>query len=376
MTKEAKQIVQQDIQDIVYRMGVEAFDFEGKEVLISGACGFLGSWFIGVFAYLNKYVLSKPVTVYAIDSFIAADKENSILDLSEWNDPNIQFMRQDIATMELAGQGGGVGDHVDYIIHAAGIASPVYYRKYPVETIDGMVLGLSNLLKFAAKKPVTSFLNFSSSEIYGNPRPENVPTPEEYYGNVSCIGPRSCYDESKRMGEAMCIAYHRIHNVPVKWVRPFNVYGPGMRRTDDRLVPKFTYQMLTGQEVTVHVPGSQTRTLCYISDAMVGFFRCLLQGKNGEVYNIGSDGPEVSVQTLARLMKRTFAPEAKLTEIEMPTEYPTDQAQRRCPVITKAEKDFGYWPKVTLQEGLKRTWHWCAESLIKEERGDHETVTS
>lgn len=345
--------VQNDINEIASRVGVAIMDLEGKEILLSGACGFLGSWYVAVFQFLNQYVFKEPCTVYAIDSFIAADKQNALVQIT---DPHILFRRDDISVMPLEGM-------VDYVIHAAGIASPIFYRKFPIETIDGMVLGLSNLLKFAVRSPVKSFLYFSSSEMYGNPHPEFVPTPETYYGNVSAIGPRSCYDESKRMGEAMCVAYHRIHNVPVKWVRPFNVYGPGMRIHDDRVVPKFTFQMLKGEPVTVHVPGVQTRTFCYVTDAMVGFLKAMLSGRNGEVYNIGNSGPEVSVKDLAYMMKMKFGAKSEIVEIEMPTEYPQDQAQRRCPAITKALEDFSYKPEVSLMEGLTRTWNWSEEVL-------------
>lgn len=343
-------IIKEDIETIVHGVGNPLLDFEGKEILISGACGFLGSWFIAVFDHLNRYVFAKPVTVYAVDSFIAADQNNSLI---KSVDEHIHFIKADISTWKHDKK-----DSIDYIIHAAGIASPIYYRKFPVETIDGMVLGLSNLLKFASEKPVKSFLNFSSSEMYGNPHPDAVPTPESYYGNVSATGPRSCYDESKRMGEAMCAAYHRIYNIPVKWVRPFNVYGPGMRVKDDRVIPKFMFQMLQGEPVTVHVPGIQTRTFCYITDAMVGFFKTLLSDKNGEVYNIGKDTQEISMVMLAQTMKTLFAPEAVVEEIEMPTEYPRDQAQRRQPLLTKAREDLLYDPKVTLEEGLHRMWEW------------------
>jgi UDP-glucuronate decarboxylase len=276
--------------------------------LISGACGFLGSWFIAVIHYLNQNTFKTPCTVYAVDSGIASDKNNALMQIE---DPNILYRQDDISTMKVTGK-------VDYIIHAAGIASPVYYRKYPVETIDGMVLGLSNLLKFAVKNPVKSFLYFSSSEMYGNPHPEFVPTPETYNGNVSATGPRSCYDESKRMGEAMCVAYQRIHNIPVKWVRPFNVSGPGMRVNDDRVVPKFVFAGLKGETVTIHMPGLQTRTFCYVTDAMVGFFKALLIGKNGEVYNIGRDKEEVTMVQLAQSVKQAFDNKLKLEKIECP----------------------------------------------------------
>lgn len=352
--------VKRDLDEIIESLGLETLrKFEGKEVLISGACGFLGSWFLAIFQRLNKFHFEKPVSVYAIDSFIAADNWNMIDDI---NDRNIRFVEGDISKMIF-----GDHDHIDFIIHAAGVASPIYYNKYPIETIDGMVFGLRNLLNFTVTNPVESFLFFSSSEMYGNPHPEKVPTKEDYNGNVSCIGPRSCYDESKRMGETMCHSYHRIHGTPVKWVRPFNVYGPGMRIKDDRVVPKFTFQLLRDENITVHIPGVQTRTFCYIVDAMVGFLKTLLIGRSGEVYNIGRQDGEMSIVELAEKMKDIFPPsKGEIVKIEMPQEYPSDQAQRRCPDISKAKEHLNYTPKVTLEDGLSRTYEWCKDALKKD----------
>lgn len=346
-------MIDEQLRDIIAQVGVPIYDFEGREILISGACGFLGSWYVALFQMLNSEYFAKPCKVYAIDSGIASDSNNHIVKVT---DKNIFFRQDDISTMQLEGT-------VDFIIHAAGIASPIYYRKFPIETIDGMVLGLSNLMKFAVKHPVRSFFVFSSSEMYGNPHVDAVPTPETYYGNVSAIGPRSCYDESKRMEEAMCAAYQRIHSVPVKWVRPFNVYGPGMRIVDDRVIPKFTYQMLRHEPVTVHLPGVQTRTFCYITDAMTGFLKAMLVGRNGEAYNIGRDKEEVTIHKLAVKMLEQFPTMSTLETINMPTEYPQDQAQRRCPDITKARTDLNYEPLIDLSTGLWKTWHWAKEKL-------------
>jgi len=348
--------IRPELEAIIEGVGLPLHDLEGKEILISGASGFLGSWFISLFAYLNKYAFKDPIKVFAVDTYIAADKRNALGPIS---DPNIVFRKDDISTMELEGI-------VDYVIHAAGIASPIFYRRYPIETIDGMVLGMRNILNFAVKNaPIKSILTFSSSEIYGNPTPENVPTKETYYGNVSCNGPRSCYDESKRMEEAMCASYYRIHNVPVKIVRPFNVFGPGMRVTDDRVVPKFAFQILKNQDITVHIPGVQTRTFCYITDAMIGFLKTLLIGRNGEVYNIGANTEEVTMKDLASMMLESWGDKvnSKIIEVEMPTEYPQDQAQRRCPDLDKAYQQLNYKSKISLKEGIDKTFKWAEEQI-------------
>ena len=347
-------IIEEDLHSIIEQVGQPICDLEGSEVLITGGSGFLGSWYTAIIQTLNKDYFRTPCKIYSIDSGIATDERNHIVEI---NDPNILFRQDDISTIKIEGS-------VDYIIHAAGIASPIFYKKYPIETIDGMVLGLSNLMKFAVKNPVKSFFTFSSSEIYGNPYPEFVPTKETYYGNVSPIGPRSCYDESKRMEEAMCAAYQRIHNVPVKWVRPFNISGPGMRRVDDRVLPKFIYGGLENRPATVHLPGLQTRTLTYITDGMVGFLKAMLVGKDGEVYNIGREEEEISILDLAeRVSKVAFDGKMKIEKIEMPTEYPQDQAQRRCPDVSKAREQLGYDPQVDLDTTILRTKEWAQTKI-------------
>jgi len=352
-----KYLLKNDIWQIIEGVGLKDLKrLEGKEVLITGGSGFLGSWFVAVIYYLNSFIFDKPCTVYVMDSGIASDANNA---LGYIIDDNIQFIQGDISTWKPK-----EGDKVDFIIHAAGIASPVYYRKFPIETIEGMVLGLINLMKFAVKTGVESFLCFSSSEMYGNPYPEFVPTKEDYNGNVSAIGPRSCYDESKRMEEAICVAYNKVHNVPVKWVRPFNVYGPGMRVKDDRVVPKFLFQILKNEPLTVHVPGTQTRTFCYITDAMIGFFKTLFSSQNGEVFNIGNPDQELSMYDLAFEMKKLIGSSVKINQVEMPPEYPRDQAQRRCPDIHKAIKQLNYNPKVSLAQGIGKTYLWAKEELI------------
>jgi len=343
-------IVQEDIKTIIKAIDWKRFD--DKEVIISGCSGFLGSWFMAVFAELNKNYLDKPVKVWGIDSFIAADKPNSIVGLS---DNNLVLWKGDIAKFPLQGT-------VDFIIHAAGIASPIFYRQFPIETIEGMVLGLNNLLKFSIDNKVESFLNFSSSEIYGNPHEDEVPIKESYNGNVSCTGPRSCYDESKRMGEAMCVAYHKIHKISVKSVRPFNVSGAGMRINDDRVVPKFIFLALQGKPITVHTPATQTRTFTYITDAMIGFFKVLLNGRDGDVYNIGRDKQEVTILELANMVKKEVA-DVEIQTVPVPQEYPQDQANRRCPDITKAKTDLGFDPLVDLETIVKRTAIWAKEAL-------------
>lgn len=343
-------VVNEDVKNIVGE--VDFSELEGKTIFISGAAGFLGSYFIAAFQYLNKHIFKKPCKILAIDNYITSTKKNLLVKIS---DKNIVFQKMDIAK----GIGKFENEKIDYIIHAAGLASPIYYRKYPIESINCTVLGLHHLLLYATKRKIKSFLFFSSSEIYGNPRDDEVPTKETYNGNVSCIGPRSCYDEAKRLGETMCLSYYKTYKIPVKWVRPFNVYGPGMRINDDRVVPKFLFQALAKKPLTIHIPGLQTRTFTYVSDAMIGFLKVLLNGRDGEVYNIGRDTGEIRMEDLADKVNELFRKKIEIRKIEMPQEYPSDQAQRRLPDITKAREHLSFDPKISIDDGLKRMLSWC-----------------
>src|SRR5262249_18927578 len=176
------------------------------------------------------------------------------------------------------------------------------YRRHPIETMDANVIGLRNLLDHAIRHPVESFLFFSSSEIYGDPDPAAIPTPEDYRGNVSCTGPRACYDESKRYGETLCINFHKVHQAPVKIVRPFNNYGPGLKISDRRVLPDFFRNVLQDQNIVLLSDGRATRTFCYSSDALTGYLLALLAAHQGEPFNIGTATPEISMADLARLV--------------------------------------------------------------------------
>lgn len=333
-------IIHQDIERIVKDIKSEAKVLQGKTLLISGGAGFLGSYIVRTLWRLNARVL-------VVDNFITGKRKKDLESLT-----NIQFITHDITKPVQ------VDERVDYIIHAAGLASPVYYRKYPLETIEAAIFGAKNLLELARHKKVKSFLFFSSSEIYGDPDPNFIPTPETYRGNVSPIGSRACYDESKRLGETITMTYFDKYRVPVKIVRPFNVYGPGMRRDDFRVVPTFLTYALEGKAVPVHDEGNQTRTFCYISDATTAFFKVLLSKKSGEVYNVGTDDDEINMMSLAQIVSKIALKKVEIKKIPYPKNYPKDEPRRRCPDITKIRTQLGYSPKISLREGLKRTLRW------------------
>lgn len=343
-------IIKQDLQNIAKKIKKEAEELEGKTLLISGGGGFLGSYILGTIHELNKTLLKKPCKVISIDNYITSKKRKVVEEIAK--DKDFTFINADV-TKPL-----NIKDKVDYIIHAAGLASPVYYQKYPLETIESAIFGAKNLLELAREKKIKSFLNFSSSEIYGDPDPNFIPTPETYHGKVSSIGPRACYDESKRLGETLCIVYYSIYNVPIKIVRPFNVYGPGMLPDDYRVVPTFVNNALRNKSLPVHDLGNQTRTFCYISDAIIGFLKVLLSKENGQVYNVGNDDNEISVLGLAMVIEKIFNGKAIIETVPYPKHYPQDEPSRRCPDLTKIKTKLNYKPKINLEEGLKRVIKW------------------
>lgn len=351
--KKIHPILEEDLVRITADIKSSAKKLSGKTILVTGGSGFLGRYMISELIYLNDNVLKKPCKIISIDNYITSS--------SAYNDrfiksPYLTRIKHDVSEdIKVSGE-------IDYIIHAAGIASPIYYRKYPLEAIDVAVDGTRNMLNLAKKKKVKSILFFSSSEIYGDPIAEALPTKETYNGNVSSLGPRASYDESKRMGETLCMVYYDLYRVPVKIVRPFNIYGPGMRRNDYRVIPMFVYDALKGKSIPVHVKGNQTRSFCYISDATTAFIKILLSEKNGEVYNVGNDTNETTIKGLAIMLNDIFSKKLKIKYIEYPKDYPQGEPQRRYPDLQKIKKDLGYNPRVDLYAGLVRTIQWCRDS--------------
>ena len=338
-------IVTEDIKIIATALKKEIGVLEGKTVLISGGSGFLGSYFLAVFAYLNTHVFKKPCKVITLDNYVTGTRKNPLGDIV---DPSFTLVRRDInRPLRISGP-------VNYVIHMAGIASPVYYIRYPLETIHTATIGTENLLRLAREKKSEKFLFFSSSEIYGDPAPEFVPTPETYRGHVSSIGPRACYDESKRLGETLCMAYHSLYRMPVVIVRPFNVYGPGMKPDDRRVIPQFLTCAFSGKPLPIHGSGLQTRSYCYTTDALLGFFKALLTERRGEVYNIGGFADEINLVELAAVFKRLIRRPLLVAKIPYPKEYPPDEPSRRCPDLTKARRELNYVPSVDLETGLRR----------------------
>jgi UDP-glucuronate decarboxylase len=343
-----------DADEIALNLTDKVFRFAGKNILLTGAAGFLGSQLVHFFARINETILyENPCRLVAMDNFLRG-VPNWLADFAKRKDIIIQ--KADVVSERQF-------QPADFIIHAASIASPIFYRKRPIETMDANVIGLRNLLEHSRAFPPESFLFFSSSEIYGDPDVANIPTKEDYRGSVSCTGPRACYDESKRYGETLCVGFFRTYGTPIKIVRPFNNYGPGLKITDRRVLPDFFRDASVGRNIVLLSDGKATRTFCYISDAITGYLLALLSSNNGEAFNIGSDKPEISMEDLAELVIQTTGARIKIEKQQSEdSQYLTDNPQRRCPDLSKSRLMLGYSPKVGLVEGLARMFEFYKEN--------------
>ncbi len=336
-----------DIDEISERLKEAVGILSGKTILLTGGRGFLGRYFSRFFAHLNEDVLETPCNVIILDNLITSSE--SARHFVER--PNFKFINHNVITPFTPDCG------IDLVIHAAGVASPSYYRALPIETLEVAITGTRNMLE-VAERAGARLTFFSSSEIYGDPHPDSIPTPETYRGNVACQGPRACYDESKRVGETLCYIYHENHGTATNTIRPFNVFGPGMQETDYRVLPNFASHIKAGTALNVYGSGDQTRTICYITDAMVGFLLVILRGVPGEAYNIGNPKPEISMLGLIARIEDILGRKIAYNAIEYPDSYPADEPLRRCPDIRKARLQIDFNPVVDLDEGLRRFFTW------------------
>ena len=211
----------------------------------------------------------------------------------------------------------------------------------------------------------TKFIFFSSSEIYGDPPPEQIPTKETYRGFVTSVGSRSCYDESKRVGETICYIQSNYYNKKTAIIRPFNVYGPGMSLNDYRIIPNITRSLFLNEQLKIYNTGTQTRTYCYVTDAIKGFFKVIFKNEKFGIYNIGNDKGEISVLDLVKITEEVMNVKVNCKITTYPKEYPADEPQRRCPDLTIAKKNLNYLPQISLKKGLKRHFLWSKYLLIK-----------
>ncbi|NPA57662.1 MAG: SDR family oxidoreductase [Aquificae bacterium] len=312
------------------------------KVLITGAAGFIGS-------HLCDRFLSEGFFVIGMDNFLTGSPDN-IAHL--FGNKNFKFIEYDVTRYIY------IPDEIDLILHFACPASPVDYLKHPIHTMKVDSLGTLHTLGLAKKKKAR-YVFASTSEVYGDPQVH--PQPEDYWGNVNPVGVRSVYDEAKRFSEAMGMAYHREHGIDVRIARIFNTYGERMRLNDGRVIPNFICKALEDEDLTVYGDGSQTRSFCYISDLVEGIFRLsTAEGLDGQVFNLGNPD-EVSVIDLAKKVIEKTGSSSGITFLP-PMD---DDPKRRCPDITKAKTVLGWYPKVSLDEGLENTIQYFKRKLNK-----------
>ena len=341
-------IIQKDIKAIIDSIGPDFKRIAGRTFLITGANGFIASYFVDTLLELNKTLLNKnPVKlVLSVNHKVTA---NSRLGHCLKN-KRIKFVVGDIVQKPLSKK-------IDIVIHAASKASPKEYLSRLIETADVNVLGTKKLLEYSAKEKVSRFILISSGEIYGNPDPRNIPITETYNGNVDPIGPRSTYQESKRFAETLCYLYWKARGVDTVIARLFHTYGPRLSLNDGRAVPEFIRRALMNEKVELIDGGKAIRAFSYISDSIAGIFKILLDGQSGQAYNVGSE-EEVSMKDLAEKIIRLTNSKSKIQIVPgTAIVHSTATPDRNTPSAKKLAK-LGYKNKISLEAGLSRLINW------------------
>jgi UDP-glucuronate decarboxylase len=316
-------------------------------MVVSGAAGFLPAYMVETVLALNDRRERKPTQVIGLVRSLKRARDRF---RGHEGRADLVLIEHDISRPlpDLPA--------ADFIVHAASNASPKYYRPDPVGTIAANVAGTEHLLRLAHERQAKRFLYFSSSEIYG-PTPARVPTREMDFGPLDCLNVRSCYAESKRLGETLCVAWQEQFGVAATIVRPFHTYGPGMRLDDGRVFADFVRDVVEGRPIILKSDGRATRAFCYLADATSGFFAALLRGRAGQAYNIGNDGAEISIGGLADLLVELF-PEKRLSVARQMRAagdpYLPSALERSCPDISLA-RELGWQPTTTLADGFRRT---------------------
>lgn len=323
-------------------------DLEGRTVLVSGAAGFLPAYLVETILYLNETRFARPALVLGL----VRDVKKAEARFAHYRGrSDLRCFEHDVCLPLVQ------DEQVDYIIHAASKASPRFFGVDPAGTLAANVVGTFNLLEFARSQPVRAFLFFSSSEVYGTVGTEQFPLREDCTGGLDPTEVRSCYAESKRMGETMCVAWSRQYGVPAKIVRIFHTYGPGMALDDGRVFADFVANVLAGRDLLLKSDGRAFRAFCYLADAVAGFFTILFKGEPGVAYNLGNEGAETSILDLAHSLagllpdrelavQRAAAPPAR--------GYLRSTVARSCPDTSRL-RGLGWQPRTGLREGFLRT---------------------
>jgi len=337
-------VVEEDVDSLVGSLNEQGISFEGQSVLVTGGAGFLGSWICDVLVKQGTHVI-------CVDNFSSGRREN-IRHLTGLE--NFKLVEHDISQPLF------FDEKIDVVMHLASRACPMEFARFPIQILKANTLGTWVALG-VAKEHKARLAYASTSEVYGDPDPQHVPTPETYNGSVNPVGPRSCYYEAKRVGEAFVTAYRIQHGLDTRILRIFNTYGPRMRAGDTygRVVPRFIDQAVSGRSLTVFGDGTQTRSFTYVIDIAGGTLKaaCLPEA-SGEVINLGS-GIETRIIDLAKIILKFTGSKSKI-EFQP---SPVDDPRRRCPDITRAQKILGWKPKISLEEGLVKAIRWFQKRI-------------
>lgn len=349
--------IEDDINEIISRLEKERISFKDKVILVSGGAGFLGSWVCDV-------LVKQGAACICLDNLSSGSFSN-ILHLMDKD--NFRFINHDISKPIYFGYSNYpnsvcVGDikKIDIVMHMASRASPFEFKEHPISILKSNTLGTMNALGIA-KAHNAMFFYSSTSETYGNPPDKWIPTPESYFGNVNPVGPRSCYDESKRAGEAFVKAYELQHKIRTKIVRIFNTSGPRIRHGPEfgRVVPNFIHQALNDEDITVFGDGSQTRSFIYVVDEIEGILKFVNNDETiGEVINLGNV-QEYTILELAKLIKELTNSKSKIIFKSLPIDDPS----RRSADITKAKKLLKWEPTTSIKEALEKTISWFKDNI-------------
>jgi nucleoside-diphosphate-sugar epimerase len=347
MSKERNRIIEQDVVRIVEH-ALPWSAFSGKKILIAGANGFLPAYLVETLLYLNEIRAATGCKVIAL-ARNARKAEARFAHL--FGRPDFSILIQYVCAPIV------IDDRVDLIIHAASQASPKYYGTDPVGTLAANTLGTHNLLSLARQCAVQDFLFFSSGEVYGRVEKPELPTAEDGYGYLDPTNVRSCYGESKRLGETMCVAWSHQYGIPVKIVRPSHTYGPGMALDDGRVFADFVANVVRREDILVKSSGTARRPFCYIADAMLGYLTVLLEGQDSQQYNVVNQEFELKITTLATILANLF-PERRLGVKFLPGFGPSgslpNPADRGRPDTSKL-RALDWHPETDVHEGFRRT---------------------
>lgn len=338
----------------------------GKTVVLAGAAGFIGS-------NLSQALLDAGATVIGIDNFITGrrrnlssllEQENFYLLEADVSTPTADYLEPFLDQLRMTAPEKA---KIDALFHFASPASPPGYQRHPIETYLANSLATHNLLSYLHKNyPAARFLFASTSEVYGDP--EVHPQNENYWGHVNPNGIRSCYDESKRLGETICGVFQRQFQMDVRIIRIFNTYGPHMDPADGRILPNFINQALQGKALTVYGDGKQTRSYCFVADLVRGIVAMMSQeGLSGQTVNLGNPD-EYTVLETAVLVQKLIHDQVQQEDISF-KDLPADDPTRRKPDIGKAQKLLGWQPEVDFRTGLSKTIEYFREEMVKNSTG-------